>query len=332
MATHGMHDTAGIEGIDAGADLARLARLLAPVKAWGAPCPSGFRAIDRLLPAGGICRGSLVEWIGTQASGASALVFAVASRLRAVPPPSATGAKAAVGGPSATSGTVLVVDRSGRFHPPAVLPWFAGGGTTPSASRSRAGRGAAARDCGPLVVVRPSRDEDEIWAIDQALRSPGVAAVVAWPERVTATTMRRWQLAARSGGAVGLLVRPPRSRREPSWAEARVSVTAVGGADGRAEGDVGGGAPDDAVRLVATLAVRRFEVRLVEGPWACDRPPDAPCVEIALDLMTGREATAVGSYGSVGGGRVRLTESAAARDGVLRPMPQMAGGVPCRAS
>ena len=36
----------------------------------------------------------------------------------------------------------------------------------------------------------------------------GVAAVIAWPERVHPTAMRRWQLAARGSGAVGLLVRP----------------------------------------------------------------------------------------------------------------------------
>lgn len=327
MATHDTDETSGGTTIDVGADLARLARLLAPVKPWGAPCSSGFRALDRLLPAGGICRGSLVEWIGTQASGVSALVFAVASRLRAAPPPSAEGAK------PAACGTVLVVDRGGRFYPPAVLPWFGGPAAGLSVPRSRGARSAPARTCGPLVVVRPSRDEDEIWAIDQALRSPAVTAVVAWPERVAATTMRRWQLAARSGGAVGLLVRPPRARREPSWAEARLNVAAVGGAGGLAAGDVGSSAPAGAARLVATLAVRRFTVALVEGPWACDQPPDAPCAEVALDLMTGREAAASVSFGDgVGGGRVRSGEGPATRDGVLRPMPQVVGGVQCRAS
>lgn len=324
---HGMHDTAADAAIEVAADLARLARLLAPVKAWGPPSPSGFRGIDRLLPAGGICRGTLVEWIGTGASGASALVCAVASRLLATRPPPATGAK------PAASGAVLVIDRGGRFHPPAVLPWFGGVGGDASTPPSRGARGAASRACGPLVVVRPSRDEDEIWAIDQALRSPGVTAVVAWPERVTATTMRRWQLAARSGGAVGLLVRPPRARREPSWAEARLNVTALGGTDGHAAADADARIADDMVRLVATLAVRRFRVALVEGPWACEQPPDAPCVEIALDLLTGREAAVAGSFGGgASGGRVRIGEGLGTRDGVIRPMPQAAGGVQCRAS
>jgi hypothetical protein len=97
-----------------------------------------------------------------------------------------------------------VVDRSGWFHPPAMLPWL---------EEPCAGVGATGR--GRLVVARPSRDDDEIWVIEQSLRCAGVAAVVAWPRPVPrrglqqwTTALRRWQLAARSGGGVGLFVRP----------------------------------------------------------------------------------------------------------------------------
>jgi protein ImuA len=112
---------------------------------------SGFRPLDSLLPAGGIRRGSLIEWLagGAIAGGAATLAAAVACRL----------ARAAQ-----RSRTILVVDRSGWFHPPAILPWL-----------GREGSGLQ------LVVARPSRDEDEIWAIDQGLRCAGVAAVLAWP-------------------------------------------------------------------------------------------------------------------------------------------------------
>jgi hypothetical protein len=335
MATHGMHDTThdthdtgpaadgsaadGSAGFHAGRGGAweaermaeggdgvpwdRLTRLVAPPTPSGPPCTSGFRGLDRLLPAGGICRGSLVEWIAGPASGAAALVLAVACRLVAARRAEATGRSpgaARRGGPGAKGGTIVVVDRRGRFHPPAVLPWVeAAQGGAPSAPRT-------AHDAPPgsLVVVRPAHDEDEIWAIDQALRCPGVTAVVAWPERATTTALRRWQLGARGGGAVGLLLRPPRARRDPSWAQARLDVTALPSVDARALAPLAAGAADarsggdgaglPGVRLVPSLGVRRLRVTLVQGPWACDAPPDARWVEIDLDLATGREAFAAG--------------------------------------
>ncbi len=108
-------------------------------------------------------------------------------------------------------GAILVVDRSGWFYPPAVMRWL--------------GEGAAGVRC-QLIVARPSRDDDEIWTIDQALRCGGVAAVVASPSAsiVCSKVMRRWQLAARASGAVGMFVRPWQCRRDPSWAEARLVV------------------------------------------------------------------------------------------------------------
>lgn len=77
---------------------------------------SGFRSVDRLLPAGGLRRGTIVEWLADgDAAGAVTLAAAVACRL----------AMAAPGAGQSAAGTVVVVDRGGRFHPPAVLPWLA---------------------------------------------------------------------------------------------------------------------------------------------------------------------------------------------------------------
>jgi len=208
--------------------------------------PSGVRSLDALLPAGGVRRGSLVEWLAVSAvegpghgdaghgdveglatigSGAATLAGAVACRLAAARP-AHTGAG---GGPGGGPRVAVVVDRSGWFHPPALLPWLGAAG------------GPDARQ---LVVVRPSCEDDEIWAIDQALRCPGVAAVLAWPRSLVGraagrscrqslhqwtVAMRRWQLAARASGAVGLFVRPQGARREPTWAEARIAVAALPG-------------------------------------------------------------------------------------------------------
>lgn len=96
---------------------------------------------------------------------------------------------------------MLVFDPDGWFYPP-----------------------AAARlgvDWERLLVVRPASAADALWALDQSLRCLGVAAVVAWLDRLDGRDFRRLQLAAESAGTVGLLVRPGSMRHEPSWAEVR---------------------------------------------------------------------------------------------------------------
>jgi protein ImuA len=214
---------------------------------------TGFRPLDRLLPAGGVRRGSLVEWLAADctaglggASGAASIACAVACRLAA----NRVDSKAAGG---CSSQTILVVDRRGWFHPPAVMGWLDGD----------AGAGQQAPQC---IVARTSREDDEVWAIDQALRCSGVVAVLACPGAIHPTAMRRWQLAARSSGAVGLLLRPETARREPSWAEARIAVTPLPG---------------------ETLAVRRLRLSLVGGPWLATEVEDQS-VEIGIDLSRGR--------------------------------------------
>ncbi len=211
---------------------------------------SGFEPLDRLLPAGGVRRGSLLEWLGDgEASGAMAVACAVACRL--------SGGTDGAGPPAAS--TIIVVDRQGRFHPPAVMNWLgnivSSGGKEPQ-----------------LVVARASSAADEAWAIDQALRCRGVAAVLACPQSIQPTAMRRWQLAARGSQAVGLFVQSQAasgqqpSRRQPTWAEARIAVSPLPG---------------------ESLAVRRLELALVGGPWAGDQSVEGRAVEIGIDLSRG---------------------------------------------
>lgn len=250
---------------------------------------SGFAGVDALLPAGGLRRGSLVEWLVEPAggpalgphtaasdstvdlaggAGAATLAFAVASRLAAT---------------AAGRQTIVVVDRTEWFHPPAVLPWLTAGQQ--------------------LVVARPGRDDDEIWAIDQALRCSGVAAVVAWPRlrgqarqrSHWSTALRRWQLAARSSGAVGLLVRPQAAARDPSWAEARIAVEPLPG---------------------GSLAERRLRLTRVGGSWVGTE--HRWTAETVLDLARGTEA-ALRRRAPSG---LRAHEQKASRE----------GGAACRAS
>jgi hypothetical protein len=252
---------------------------------------SGFRSLDHLLPRGGVARGSLVEWLGDDdVSGATTLAAAVAVSLA---------------GGVAAGGTILIVDRGGRFHPPAVMPWLAA-----------AGAGGASRP--QCVVARPARDDDEVWTIDQALRCPGVTAVLAWPRQVHPTAMRRWQLAARSSQAVGMLVRPGSARREPSWAMHRIAVAPV--ADG-------------------SLGSRRLRLSLVDGPWSAAGIAGGHerSVEVVLDLVRGREA-AGGDHSLISmPGRFRQLPSPArlppqARLPSQARLPPQEGDLVCRAS
>ncbi len=148
---------------------------------------SGHPVLDQLLPRGGVERGSLVEWLSTdQGSGAGTIALRVAR-------------EAARGG-----GAIVVMDRQHAFYPVAA-----------------AGMGI---DLQRLIVVLTRNQKDELWAIDQALRCSGVAAVWAPLEQLHWRSFRRLQLAAESGEAIGLLIRPAKVRGQPSWSHLRLLV------------------------------------------------------------------------------------------------------------
>ncbi|MBX7166608.1 MAG: hypothetical protein K1X74_09705 [Pirellulales bacterium] len=148
---------------------------------------TGCTALDRLLPQRGFRRGALIEWIAAVQGGVATTLALVAAR-------EACGA----------AGHWAVIDPAETFYPPAAQAW--------------------GLPLDRLVLVRPGRADEARWATDQALRCPGLAAVVAWPETLDPHTFRRWQLAAEQSGAIGLLLRPPPARREPTWADLRFGV------------------------------------------------------------------------------------------------------------
>lgn len=87
-----------------------------------------------------------------------------------------------------------------------------------------AGFGPLALDLRRMVLVRPERPTDVLWAAEQALRTRGVGAVVCEVDRLSSASFRRLQLAAETGGSLGILLRPERVRHQPSWAEYRLLV------------------------------------------------------------------------------------------------------------
>lgn len=156
-------------------------------RAQAALVSTGAARLDRQLPGGGLRRGWLVEWLSAR-PGSGSLTLALAAAREA----------------ARSGGAVVVVDRQRSFYPPAAVQWG-----IPLAR---------------LLVVRPASDADTSWAVDQVLRSAGVAAALCWPGRWSDHAFRRLQLAAEQSGALGLLLREERARHEPSWAQLRLLV------------------------------------------------------------------------------------------------------------
>jgi hypothetical protein len=252
---------------------------------------TGFRPLDALLPAGGVRPGSLVEWLaegdaGPGGGGAASLAFAVACRLAA-----ASGGEASE---QARPRTIVVVDRTGWFHPPAVMPWLG--------------------DERRLVVARPSRDDDEMAAVlawPRARVGRSIATRGSRPEgslQQWSTAMRRWQLAAAASGAVGLFVRPLATRSESSWAETRIAVSPLPGGSHQSGG---------------TFTERRLRLTLAGGSWAAVATDGQHATEVTLDLARGCAGAAPWDAGTP----PRFA-------GTTRPAAVASGrsGVACRAS
>jgi len=181
--------------VDPLARVDQLRRLVRRMEGRGAsidaPEPIVFSAggpvLDAWLPHGGLRPGTLVEWVcDARRAGASLLAMIAAASV--------------LGHEASGNRPLVVVDGLGdvahvgneSFYPPAAISL-----------------GIAADS---MMIIRKQRGHtrgDLIWAIDQSLRSGAVAAVYAeigdWLDPADA---RRLQLAAETGGAVGLFVRP----------------------------------------------------------------------------------------------------------------------------
>jgi hypothetical protein len=180
---------------------------------------SGAAAIDRLLPSGGLRHGMLVEWLGGESSRAverksSRAVeregFGYCSTALPLFCSSAAVTLSLLAAREACreGGTLVVIDRQQNFYPPAAAGWGI--------------------DLERLIVVRPRSARDELWAAVQSLRSSAVAAVWGMIDRLDSRAFRRLQLAAQAGRTLGLFLRPPSARGQPSWADVRLEVSNCG--------------------------------------------------------------------------------------------------------
>jgi protein ImuA len=168
---------------------ARLARLEA-LGRGGAILPLGLPEIDRALPGGGLARGCLHELCGAPDQGA-ALGFATVL----------------VGRLLADGGHVVWIGPRNE--------WFAPGLAELGIAPER------------LIVVRARARNARLWALEEALRSPGLAAALAQIDQLTLTHSRRLQLAAEAKGVTALLLRPLRADATPSAAATRWRIEAA---------------------------------------------------------------------------------------------------------
>jgi protein ImuA len=180
---------------------ARLARLQAVGPGGGAVLPLGLPGIDRALPGGGLARGCLHELCGAADHGA-ALGFAVALLGRLM----------------ADGGHVVWIGPRDELFAPGLAEL----GLAPER----------------LIMVRARAQAARLWALEEALRSPGLAAALAEVDRLSLTESRRLQLAAEAKGVSALLLRPPGAGATPSAAATRWLIEA---------------APSTAIVSVATL-------------------------------------------------------------------------------
>lgn len=85
---------------------------------------------------------------------------------------------------------------------------------------------AAGVRLGALQVIRTKTPRDALWAAEQCLRSGACNAVLCWPQQADDRALRRLQVAAETGQALGFAFRPTKAAVNPSPAALRIALDA----------------------------------------------------------------------------------------------------------
>ena len=207
-------------------DIVALDALLADRRVWrGQPAglppatqPTGFPALDAALPSGGWPESALTELL-LPADGVGELRLLLPTLARLT---------------QAARDVVLVA--------PPYVPY-------PDGWRQ------AGVDFARVHLV-DAAPRDALWAAEQCLRSGSLAAVLCWPRKVDDRALRRLQVAAETGQALGFAFRDARAAVNPSPAALRVQFEHAGDAPMRLHvlKCRGGHAPAQAIDLHARPA------------------------------------------------------------------------------
>lgn len=155
----------------------------------GSTWPSGFDALDAVLPGGGWPGGALTELLLPQAG---TLEFRLAGPL--------------LGRIVAGGGRVVLVGPPQPPHAPGLLPHGVG--------------------IDALVWVRADTAAERLWATEQLLKAGSCGAVLAWLPQARPEQVRRLQVQAAASAAPALLCRPAVAAHESSAAPLRLRVQA----------------------------------------------------------------------------------------------------------
>ena len=207
-------------------------------KAQHAQISTGIKRVDSLLPNRGLLRGTLTEWISAD-SGCGALSLAILAAVgvqrsheihddeadthevrnpgigvHKLPERSAgqqSGRKRRANKIQRPRQPVVIIDPQRTFYVPAAIAL-----------------GLNPRD---TILIRPQSADDALWALEQALRHSGPAAVLCHMDHTSGQKndqiFRRLQLACETGNSLGLLIRPDAARRQTCWAEVRFRVSSA---------------------------------------------------------------------------------------------------------
>lgn len=85
---------------------------------------------------------------------------------------------------------------------------------------------AAGVRLGAMQVIRTKTPRDALWAAEQCLRSGACDAVLCWPQQADDRALRRLQVAAETGQALGFSFRPMKAATNPSPAALRIALDA----------------------------------------------------------------------------------------------------------
>ena|SRR5438067_8663822 len=154
--------------------------------------PSGFSALDDELPGGGWPRQGLTELLtDEEGMGELALVLPALARLT----------------------------REGKR-----ALWLA-----PPHEPYAPALAAAGIDLVNLLIVRPARRRDTLWAAEQALRSGSCHAFASWLPRLRYVELQRLAVTAQASRAIAFVFRPLAAASESSPACLRLALAPAGG-------------------------------------------------------------------------------------------------------
>lgn len=80
-------------------------------------------------------------------------------------------------------------------------------------------------DLNHVVFVRGQQAAENLWAVEQGLRSRAIDGVLCRLTQLAPVAFRRLKLAAEAGGSRCLLLRDPSCRQETSWADLRLLIS-----------------------------------------------------------------------------------------------------------